>query len=67
MRKYQRFFLNVPKKNGSKIAKYAVIKGLAPREKNCVNTSISASKSCQNTAIYSVSCLPRFLEIGKTV
>ena len=57
------------KKIGSKSAKKVVIyRGLAPsRAKNCVNTSVSASKSCQNTAIYSVSCLPRFLEIAKTV
>ena len=42
--------------------------GLAPsRANNCVNTSVSASKSGKNTAIYSVSCLPRFLEIAKTV
>ena len=33
--------------------------------KNCVNTSVSASKSGQNTAIYSVLCLPRFLESAK--
>ena len=55
-------------KIGSKREENAVIyRGLAPpRAKNCVNTSVSASKSGQNTAIYSVSCLPRFLEIAKT-
>ena len=49
-------------KIGSKSANNAVIyRGVAPSQaKNCVNTSVSASKSCQNTAIYSVSCLPRF-------
>ena len=31
------------------------------------STSASASESGQNTAIYSVSCLPRFLEIAKTM
>ena len=42
-------------------------KGLAPsRAKNCVNTSVSASQSGQNTAIYRVLCLPRFLELQKT-
>ena len=67
-RKYQRFLRSSRQKNGSKSAKNAVIyRGLAPlRRKNCVNTSVSASKSGQNTAIYSVSCLPRFLEIAKT-
>ena len=51
---------------GSKSAKNAVIyRGVAPSQaKNCVNTSVSAFKSGQNTAIYSVSCLPRFLEIA---
>ena len=67
--KYQRFLRSSRQKIGSKSAKNAVIyRGLAPsRAKNCVNTSVSASKSCQNTAIYSVSCLPHFLEIAKTV
>ena len=43
-------------KIGSKSAKTAVIyRGVAPSQaKNCVNTSVSASKSCQNTAIYRV-------------
>ena len=56
-------------KIGSESAKNAVIyKGLVlSRAKNYVNTSVSAFKSCQNTAIYSVSCLPRFIEIAKTV
>ena len=56
-------------KIGSEREENAVIyRGLAPpRAKNCVNTSVSASKSGQNTAIYSVSCLPRFLEIAKTL
>ena len=53
--KYQRFLHSLRQNIGSKSAK------------NCVNTSVSASKSGQNTAIYSVSCLPRFLEIAKTL
>jgi len=54
------------KKIGSKSAKNAVIyRGLAPpRTKNCVNASVAVSKSGQNTAIYGVSCLPRFLHIA---
>jgi len=65
-----RFFekrVNSTQKIGSKREENAVIyKGLAPpRAKNCVNTSVFAPKSGQNTAIYSVSCLPRFLEIAK--
>ena len=67
MRKYKRFLHSSRQKIGSKSAENVVIyRGLAPpRAKNCVNTSVSASKSGQNTAIYSVSCLPRFLEIAK--
>ena len=68
-RKYQRFLRSSRQKIGSEREENAVIyRGLAPpRAKNCVNTSVSASKSGQNTAIYSVSCLPRFLEIAKTL
>ena len=68
-RKYQRLLHSSRQKIGSKREENAVIyRGLAPpRAKNCVNTSVSASKSGQNTAIYSVSCLPRFLEIARTV
>ena len=57
------------KKSVQKVQKNAVIyRGVAPSQaKNCVNTSVSASKSCQNTAIYSVSCLPRLLEIAETL
>ena len=63
------FLRSSRQKIGSKREENAVIyRGLAPsRAKNCVNTSVSASKSGQNTAIYSVSCLPRFLEIAKTL
>ena len=61
------FCIHQDKKIGSKSAKHAVIyRGVAPSQaKNCVNTSVSASKSCQNTAIYSVSCLPRCLKLQK--
>ena len=48
---------------GSNSVKNAVIyRGLAPsRAKNCVNTSVSASKSCQNTAIYTQCFVPSTL------
>jgi len=57
------------KKSVQQVKKHGVIyKGLAPsRANDCVNTNVSASKSDQNIAIYSGSCLPRFLEIAKTV
>ena len=47
--KNERFFAFIKTKNGSKSAKHAEIyRGLAPsRAKNCVNTSVSASKSVQ--------------------
>ena len=63
------FCIQQDKKIGSKSAKNVVIyRGLAPsRAKNCVNASVSVSKSGQNTAIYSVSCLPRFLVLAKTL
>ena len=63
------FLRSSRQKIGSEREENAVIyRGLAPPwAKNCVNTSVSASKSGQNTAIYSVSCLPRFLEIAKTL
>jgi hypothetical protein len=69
MRKYQRFLRSSRQKIGSTSATIDVIyRGLAAsRAKNCVNTSVSASKSGQNTAIYSVSCFPRFLEIAKAM
>ena len=65
--KYQRFFAFIKTKN--RFTKNAIIyRGVAPSQaKNCLNTSVSASKSCQNTAIYSVSCLPRLLEIAETL
>ena len=59
-RKYQSFLHSSKQKIGSKSAKNA-----PSRAKNCVNTSVSASKSCQNSAIYSVWCLPGFLDILK--
>jgi len=63
------FGIHQDKKIGSKSAKHVVIyRGVAPSQaKNCVNTSVSASKSGQNTAIYSVSCLPRLLETAETL
>ena len=62
-------FVFIKTKIGSTSEKHGVIyKGLAPsRANDCVNTNVSASKSDQNIAIYSGSCLPRFLEIAKTV
>ena len=63
------FYVHQGKKSVRKVQKMIVIyRGLAPsRAKNCVNTSVSASKSCQNTAIYSVSCLPHFLNCKNRV
>ena len=64
------FLRSARQKIGSKSATHAVIyRGLVPSRakniKNYVNISVSASKSCQNIAIYSVSCLPRFLKLQK--
>ena len=62
------FFAFIKTKNRFKKCKKCYnLQGSGPQAKNCVNTSVSASKSCQNTAIYSVSCLPRLLEIAETL
>ena len=62
------FFLQSSRQTiGSKREENAVIyRGLAPpRAKNCVNTSIAASNSGQNTAIYSVRAFHVFLKLQK--
>jgi len=65
-RKYQRFLRSSRQEIGSKNAKMLQFTGVwyqmvPSRWKK------SAPKSGQHTAIYSVSCLPRFLDIPKTV
>jgi len=66
------FFIHQGKKSVQKVQTISnlqlIYSGLVlSRAKNCVNTSVSACNSGQNTAIYSNSCLPRFLDIPKIV